>query len=483
MIAYRRRLGKNNALMLRSKVTLLLLVTLLIAALFPSTSRAQTLEPDTVHAVLFTSQICIFCRQIVDDQLPPSIEKFGERVRILIVDTDTIEGKNLYLAALEAFSVPRGLPVLFMDEITLSGIYIVPQLPALIETYLAQGGLGWPSIPGLEEYVSAQAAGGSVIAAATQATTAQTSPATPDTAVVSAVLFWMDGCQHCNDVLQGTLPALQEQYGAHLDIRLVEVVTLEDVEQLYELGAAYGKARDQVGVPFLVIGDQVLIGYDQIQAELSTLVESYLASGGVGQPDISRRVDADSAEAAQLQKRPDGFWLAMGVMVFMTLAVLYSLTALLGKRVPSLHVKFENIAFPMLALIGLIVAGYLAYVETQAVEAMCGPVGDCNAVQSSPYARVLGVIPVGVLGMIGYLLILAAWTGKHLSNRRLATAAPLAVFSMSLLGTLFSLYLTYVELFVIQAVCMWCVTSAVVMTLLLLLSLKPAQLSMQAVRK
>jgi len=51
---------------------------------------------------------------------------------------------------------------------------------------------------------------------------------------------------------------------------------------------------------------------------------------------------------------------------------------------------------------------------------------------------------------------------------------PLLVFGLSLLGVLFSLYLTFLEPFMIKAVCMWCLTSAAIMTLLLLLSLKPA---------
>jgi len=120
------------------------------------------------------------------------------------------------------------------------------------------------------------------------------------------------------------------------------------------------------------------------------------------------------------------------------------------------------------------VAGYLAYIETQMVQAACGPVGDCNAVQASPYARLFGVLPVGVLGMLGYLAMLGAWGSSRLRRDWLGRVAPPAVFGMALFGTLFSFYLTALELFVIKAVCMWCVISAVVMTLLLLLSLDPA---------
>ena len=129
---------------------------------------------------------------------------------------------------------------------------------------------------------------------------------------------------------------------------------------------------------------------------------------------------------------------------------------------------------PVLALVGLGVALYLAYVETQAVPAVCGPVGDCNAVQRSPYARLFGVLPIGVLGTVGYLVILAAWLWGRLRSDRLAAYMPLILFSMSLFGVLFSVYLTYLEPFVIRAVCVWCLTSAVIVTLLMLFSASPA---------
>ncbi|MFO7623246.1 MAG: vitamin K epoxide reductase family protein, partial [Anaerolineales bacterium] len=129
---------------------------------------------------------------------------------------------------------------------------------------------------------------------------------------------------------------------------------------------------------------------------------------------------------------------------------------------------------PVLALLGLGVAGYLAYVETQAVSAICGPVGDCNTVQSSPYARLFGVLHIGVLGVVGYILILAAWMWKRLRSDRLAMYASLAIFGMAFFGTLFSLYLTYLEPFVIRAVCAWCLASAVLITLLMLVNVTPA---------
>jgi uncharacterized membrane protein len=117
------------------------------------------------------------------------------------------------------------------------------------------------------------------------------------------------------------------------------------------------------------------------------------------------------------------------------------------------------------------VAIYLTYVEAYGVKPVCGPVGDCGAVQSSPYAKIWGILPVGLLGAAGYIGILAAWFAGRQRWGWLSKYAPVALFGMALFGTVFSIYLTYLELFVIYAVCIWCVSSAIIITLILLFSL------------
>jgi uncharacterized membrane protein len=126
---------------------------------------------------------------------------------------------------------------------------------------------------------------------------------------------------------------------------------------------------------------------------------------------------------------------------------------------------------PILCLVGFFVAGYLAYVETAQVSAVCGPVGDCNTVQQSEYARLFGILPIGILGLIGYVMILLAWLGARLGRNGIENLGALALFGMTFAGTLFSIYLTFLEPFVIGATCAWCLTSAVLMTVLMLLSL------------
>jgi uncharacterized membrane protein len=132
-------------------------------------------------------------------------------------------------------------------------------------------------------------------------------------------------------------------------------------------------------------------------------------------------------------------------------------------------------AIPVLAVIGLGVAAYLAYVETSQVSAVCGPVGDCNTVQQSEYAYLFGVLPIGVLGLVGYVAVMLAWLVGRFGRGRIAPLAWLALFAMALLGTVFSIYLTFLEPFVIGATCAWCLSSAVIMTATLWLAVAPAR--------
>jgi uncharacterized membrane protein len=130
---------------------------------------------------------------------------------------------------------------------------------------------------------------------------------------------------------------------------------------------------------------------------------------------------------------------------------------------------------PVLCVIGLAVAGYLAYVETAQVEAVCGPVGDCNTVQQSSYARLFGILPIGILGVIGYILILLTWIVGREATRQVAAVTRFALLGLTACGVLFSIYLTFLEPFVIGATCAWCLASAIIMTVLFWLSLSPAR--------
>lgn len=121
----------------------------------------------------------------------------------------------------------------------------------------------------------------------------------------------------------------------------------------------------------------------------------------------------------------------------------------------------------LLAVIGLGISLYLTYIYTSNGVAICLGSGGCETVQHSPYAWIMG-IPIPTLGAGAYLLVLVltllAWRGGDRQEAML-----LGLFGTSLIGLLFSAYLTYLELFVIHAICLWCVVSAIVQVFLFIM--------------
>jgi uncharacterized membrane protein len=342
------------------------------------------------------------------------------------------------------------------------------------------------------------------------------------------MLFYSPSCAHCHKVITEDLPPLSEKYGERLQVIGIDV-TQQDGQALYQAAIQRFKIPpEQQGVPTLIVGDVVLVGSLDIPQQFPSLIEKYLAQGGVDWPDIPGLAEvlaaaqpapttalaqpAVTATPAQpgssatpapptvpavtatpaltappglivtndhppswqgkLARDPLGNALAIAVLIGMVFVV---------GRVPMAFRHAQNApqpiwrqwAIPALSVLGLGVAAYLAYVETAQVTAACGPVGDCNAVQQSEYAMLFGVLPVGVFGLIGYMAILLAWLASRYGRGSLAEGAQAVLLAMTLFGTLFSIYLTFLEPFVIGATCAWCLTSAVVMLLLLWLTATP----------
>jgi uncharacterized membrane protein len=117
-----------------------------------------------------------------------------------------------------------------------------------------------------------------------------------------------------------------------------------------------------------------------------------------------------------------------------------------------------RIASIALALVGLGIATYLTIVHYAGAEPVCAIAHGCATVQKSRYAELAGV-PVAVLGLVGYVGIIIALARDGEEGR---TAAAF----LSLVGLGFSAWLTYVEVAKLDAICIWCVASAVCMTLL-----------------
>lgn len=121
------------------------------------------------------------------------------------------------------------------------------------------------------------------------------------------------------------------------------------------------------------------------------------------------------------------------------------------------------------SVIGLGDSAYLTYVHYAHVSIVCIG-GGCDTVNSSPYAQLFG-IPVAILGLLGYLLLggLALWDLRA-RDEELRTLIRSALLGVALMSWLFAVYLTCLELFVIYAICTWCVISAIDLTLILIVA-------------
>jgi len=307
-------------------------------------------------------------------------------------------------------------------------------------------------------------------------------------------------------VIQETLPPLLEQYGDQLQIIGIDV-TQPDGQILFAAAGNMFKL-ESVGVPFLVVGNEYLIGSLDIPEKFPGLIEKYLAQGGVNWPDVPGLSDAINGTQTEQETElstvssstespssslpsetplsisqrvmldPVGNGLAIVVLLLMVTTFLGAVFAY-GNIPQGSGPASIQVIIPILCILGLGVASYLAYVEATQTTAICGPVGDCNTVQQSEYARLFGLLPIGVLGVVGYIAILFSWGLTKVKNENIANLARLTMFLLSTVGIIFSIYLTFLEPFVIGATCAWCITSAIIMTALFILTLRDGKYSYQ----
>jgi uncharacterized membrane protein/thiol-disulfide isomerase/thioredoxin len=376
---------------------LIILVTLLISLFFVSPVFAsQGQSKPVVNAVLFYSPTCGHCHYVLTEVLSPLVKQYGDQLNIVGIDVTQAGGQALFLAALKYFNLDRGgVPFLVLGDTYLIGSVDIPEkFPGLVEQYLGQGGLDWPSIPGLQEAL---------------ANTLNTPPPTIES----------------TSLLQTT-----------------PITT---------------KVAPMIEAP----------------APLTTTLTTTASVG-----DVLLVNDVDLNVWERIGNDPAGNVIAIVVLIGMIFTVLGGLFYFQRPETAGLR-NSTSWLIPLLCFAGIFVASYLSYVEISQVKAICGPVGDCNTVQQSEYARLFGILPIGILGIAGYVLILVAWIIGRSANRRKAAYSSLFLLGMSAFGVLFSIYLTFLEPFVIGAICAWCLTSAIIMTILFLLNIKPGKLAFQ----
>jgi uncharacterized membrane protein/thiol-disulfide isomerase/thioredoxin len=390
---------------------------LLAIWILPVLAAFQPAEPPIVQSILFYSQTCPFCHTVINELLIPMQEQYGDQLQIIGIDVSHPVGNELYVNAIERYEIPKsrqGVPFLIVGEVVLFGSREIPaRFPALVEGGLLAGGIGWPDIPDLSLIIPDLPPS-----------------ASPDSEPEIVILATAESESILQDPEPAPLPTAVPS-GDHLSESPLE-----------ETSGTTGT------VPATPLPVQSL---ENVNKELSSSISD------------------------EPPKDPVGFVLAGLVLIGMVVALIY--TAALVIRPFFFNPAFPSSehdltwVVPALAIIGLGLALYLSYVEVAQVEAFCGPVGECNIVQASSYAQIMG-IPVAVLGALSYIAIVVLWIGQRILPQRLSAISFLSLLVITALGTLFSIYLTMIELFAIKAICAWCVSSAVVTTLLLILVVK-----------
>lgn len=403
----------------------LIIACLLLTLLLPTTLDAQSDIP-VVYGVFFFSPTCPHCHKVMENDFPRMQAEFGDQFQILYVNVQTQGGSLLFQSAYNSPAVPvrsGGVPQLVIGrEVMVGSIEIPERAFDIIRQGLRSGGIGLPDIPGLREAYAAALAG------ARGAGVEQGESATPS-------------------------------------------------------GRGPFDTADMIATTVLVILVVSLIAV--IGAGVRTLRSRHWRIANSQAPRVAAIVIAIGGVAVGLTLAAEALQSPVVLVVALVeIAALAVIAVTLWRRSADKAIaRLSGGLLPVAALGGLAVAAYLSYVEVTQSDAICGLVGECNLVQQSDYARLFGVLPIGVLGVFGYGVILALWFAATRLNPRDARYASVALFGAALFGVGFSVYLTLIELVVINAVCMWCISSALVSALILWLVATDGWESVRALRQ
>jgi len=398
----------------------LLRILIILAIIVPITTPASADDGPVVQAVLFYSPSCGHCHKVIQEDLPLLYEKHNSQEEWLFVGEPPGE---------ETSELP---PIVGVMGDTLQILYINVATPLGSELF-----------------------GNALL----QFEVPETRYGVPNLFIGETSLV---GSLEIPELLPGLVDEALEQDGSPWPA----IPGLEDaIEALVPLPSAEPTAEAPGDGTPTATGNQTEVA-------------------PTGEPSPTQGVDftADNLTVSQkFQLDPVGNSLSVVILIGMVVSLVIMGVRWRDQKKAKARSKLGWVV-PLLALVGLVVAGYLAFVESTGGDAVCGPVGDCNTVQQSEYAMLFGVVSVGLLGMLSYIAILGAWLIDRWGSDQLADIAKIAIFLLAFIGTFFSIYLTFLEPFVIGATCAWCLTSAVVITTLMLISANPAKAALARLR-
>jgi MFS family permease len=246
-----------------------LLVVMLAALTLLLIGRGQVgAQKPVVRFYLFYGETCPHCHEVMDNYLPQVYEKYGDQVesRYLEVWSDT--DNYLTLLGLEQkLGVPEdrqgAVPALVIgDQVLIGAVEIPEKLESLIDAYLAQGGVDYPSLDDLPPVVLP-----------TQAPTVE-------------ILVIFDPDQTDFAAFRDFIVSLGEAHEGSLQVYSLDLSQSESADVLARLNAALGVASPPPGTPQVLIDRRMLVGMEEIERELPGLVDEYLARGGVALPSL-----------------------------------------------------------------------------------------------------------------------------------------------------------------------------------------------------
>jgi cytochrome c biogenesis protein CcdA len=244
-------------------VTLAVLTLLLIGV-----GQVGAQEKPVVRFYLFYGETCSHCHGVMEDYLPQVYEKYGDQVEYQYIEVWSDTDNYLTLLGLEQkLGVPEDIrgavPALVIgDHVLVGGAEIPEKLESLIDAYLAQGGVDYPSLDDLPEVIL------------------------PTQAPAVQILVVFDANQANFERLRDLIISLGEAYQDGLQVYSLDMSQSENADVLTQLNTALGIANPPPGTPQVLIDRQMLVGIEEIERELPGLIEGYLAQGGIALPSL-----------------------------------------------------------------------------------------------------------------------------------------------------------------------------------------------------
>ncbi|MFN2114364.1 MAG: vitamin K epoxide reductase family protein [Anaerolineae bacterium] len=440
-------------------------------------ASAGAYVPDgRARAVMFYSPSCPHCQEVMHEDLPPLQEIFGDNLVIVFMRTDKDYAHLLYELTNTTFDIARldqGVPMMVIgDHVMIGGTAIRAEFPALVASYIAQGGIDWPAIPGLLDVIGMQEAMQS-LTEQPPGSTGPTEPTAPPAAAAPTEQVWGAPGVGPTPRPATARPANAEATGAVAQSgATTEPPGGTPAEDAEGASTAGGEGDEDTELAAPASGSPPAGSASPEAPESAAATAAAKALLGVqAMPTLPPSAFVPPGELGVRERfmlDPGANAIAVGVLVLMIVVLVAALRPA-GWQERISGSGLPGVVVPLLAVAGIVVAAYMAYVETTLNQAYCGPIGDCNAVQQSDYARVFG-IPIAWLGLLAYALVLLLWAAARRGSETAADWAWAFLYVTAVAGVAFSVYLTFLEPFVIGATCAWCITSALLMTALLIMT-------------